>query len=281
MTTQPQRPLKPRTFLVGDVQGCYSALRRLLNAAEFSPHFDQLVLLGDLVNRGPESLEVLEFAMSLGAHCTTLLGNHDLHLLALAHGVRKPKADDTLDAILRHPRRQTFLDWLRHQHIAASVDGVLCVHAGVLPQWSVAQAQALAGELHRVLRAPNYADFFQQMYGNQPNRWSDQLEGAERLRVLVNAFTRLRFCSAEGEMDFLTKEGASGAPVGFMPWFEVPGRKSSGTRIAFGHWSTLGLRVNSEIAALDTGCVWGGALTALRLATPDSPERLFQVPCST
>jgi bis(5'-nucleosyl)-tetraphosphatase (symmetrical) len=280
MTTPAQAPTNAHTFLVGDVQGCYSALRRLLVHAGFDARVDRLVLLGDLVNRGPESLEVLEFAMSLGDACTTILGNHDLHLLALASGVRKPKADDTLQPILQHPRSATFIEWLRHQQLAAVVQGVLCVHAGVLPQWSTSQALSLASELQTVLRATDYSRFLQKMYGNEPTRWTNSLAGAERLRVVVNAFTRLRFCSAEGDMDFATKEGAASAPAGYLPWFNVPKRQSQGTRIAFGHWSTLGLHVNHHIAALDTGCVWGGPLTALRLATSQSPEQLFQVPCS-
>jgi bis(5'-nucleosyl)-tetraphosphatase (symmetrical) len=268
------------SFLVGDVQGCFVSLQRLLQTSKFNPKLDRLVLLGDLVNRGPASLEVLQFARSLGAHCSIVLGNHDLHLLAVAHGVRKPKVDDTLGAILQHPARADLLDWLRRQPLALEVNDVLCVHAGVLPKWSVRKTLALAAEVQAVLSGNSYGDFLVNMYGNGPSRWQNSLSGAERLRLIVNALTRVRFCSARGELDLVTKEGLGSAPEGFMPWFEVPERKTLGTRIAFGHWSTLGLRIEPALIALDTGCVWGGKLSALRLACQSGPEALFQVDCA-
>jgi bis(5'-nucleosyl)-tetraphosphatase (symmetrical) len=278
-----QAPAK--TLVIGDVQGCFDELRALLAQAAFDPGRDRLILLGDLVNRGPQSRAVLDYVMALDPQRTVcLLGNHDLHLLAAAHGVRAPGRGDTLDAILQAPDRQRYLDWLRRQRLAwLHEDGqqtLLCVHAGVLPGWSTRRVLDLAGEVERALQSADYPAFLAQMYGNKPSRWRKDLQGADRLRVIVNALTRLRFCSDDGKMEFATKEGAGAAPPGYRPWFDVPGRKTADTRIAFGHWSTLGLRVDARLAALDTGCVWGGRLTALQLAGNGEPERLFQVGCS-
>jgi bis(5'-nucleosyl)-tetraphosphatase (symmetrical) len=252
-------------YLVGDVQGCDAPLSRLLKKIDFSPSRDTLYLLGDLVNRGPASAAVLRRLMALGdaAHC--LLGNHDLSLLAVAHGHRVPHRNDTMDGVLRHPQRDALLDWLRHRHMAIHARGVLMVHAGVLPQWTLAQVLALAGELEAVLRGPELGTFLSGMFGNQPAQWDDQLKGADRLRVIVNAFTRLRFCTSEGKMDLKTSGGLDAGPAGVLPWFDVPGRKTADTCIAFGHWSTLGLLMRTDLLSLDTGCVWGGCLTALRL----------------
>ena len=252
-------------YLIGDVQGCDEALGRLLDTIAFSPSRDTLVLLGDLVNRGPQSLAVLRRMVALdgAAHC--LLGNHDLHLLAVAHGVRKPHRSDTLDDILQAHDRQHLLDWLRARPMALQMQGWLMVHAGVLPQWDAAQTLALAQELEDELRGPDWGVFLHNMYGNRPDRWSDDLRGLDRLRVIVNALTRLRFCSTDGVMEFETKDSAASAPEGFMPWFEVPDRRSDGERIAFGHWSTLRDVHRNDLLALDTGCVWGGCLTAARI----------------
>ena len=260
-------------YLIGDVQGCDDALGRLLVEIAFSPSRDTLVLLGDLVNRGPQSLAVLRRMMALdgAAHC--LLGNHDLHLLAVAHGVRKPHRSDTLDDILQAPDRNILLDWLRRRPMALQMQGWLMVHAGVLPQWNTAQTLVLAHELESELRGPEWGVFLHNMYGNRPDQWSDGLRGLDRLRVIVNALTRLRFCSADGVMEFETKDSAASAPEGFMPWFEVPGRRSDGERTAFGHWSTLRDVHRSDLLALDTGCVWGGCLTAARIGT-DSVEHI-------
>ena len=264
-------------YLIGDVQGCDEALGRLLHTIDFSASRDALVLLGDLVNRGPQSLAVLRRMMALegSAHC--LLGNHDLHLLAVAHGVRKPHRSDTLDDVLHAPDRERLLGWLRERPLALQMQGWLMVHAGVPPQWDAAQTLALAGELERELRGPDWGVFLHNMYGNRPDRWSAALRGLDRLRVVVNALTRLRFCSADGVMEFETKDSAAAAPEGFMPWFDVPGRRSGGTRIAFGHWSTLGDVGRLGLLALDTGCVWGGCLTAARI-DHDQVER-FDVRC--
>ena len=273
-------------YLIGDVQGCDGALKQLLEHIDFSPSRDTIYLLGDLVNRGPDSSAVLRRLMALGqsAHC--LLGNHDLHVLAVAAGVRAPGRRDTIDAILHAPDRGELLDWLRHQHMAIGlVHGTrecLLVHAGVLPGWSVAQTLGLAGEVEQVLRSGQTHSFFENLFANTPTRWQDDLQGWARLRVIVNALTRLRFCTPEGEMEFETKEGgAAQAPAGFMPWFDVPNRKTAHSLIAFGHWSTLGLLQGPDIVALDTGCVWGGQLTALRLS-PDlhqAPDKVLQVQC--
>ena len=261
-------------YLIGDVQGCDEALARLLDEIAFSPSRDTLVQLGDMVNRGPQSLAVLRRMIELegSAHC--LLGNHDLHLLAVAHGVRKPHRGDTLDEILHAPDRAFLLDWLRSCPMALQMQGWLMVHAGVLPQWDAAQTLALAAELEGELRGPDWGVLLHNMYGNRPDQWSDQLQGLDRLRVIVNALTRLRFCSADGVMEFETKDSAASAPEGFMPWFEVPQRRSEGTRIAFGHWSTLGNVQRSDLLALDTGCVWGGCLTAARLGHGGDAERI-------
>lgn len=261
--------------MIGDVQGCDAALGRLLDDIGFSPSRDTLYLLGDLVNRGPASLAVLRRLISLdgAAHC--LLGNHDLHLLATAHGVRKPHRSDTVGEILAAPDREALLDWLRARPMALFEHGWLMVHAGVLPQWDVAGTLALAGELQAVLRSADWTGFLQEMYGNEPPLWSDSLRGAARLRVIVNAFTRLRFCTAQGVMEFDTKDSAGAAPEGFMPWFDVPGRRTEGVPIAFGHWSTLGAVQRHDLQALDTGCVWGGCLTAARITeVPGEVERI-------
>ena len=264
-------------FLIGDLQGCCDPLDRLLLTLDFSPSRDRLFLLGDLVNRGPDSLGVLRRLRALDGAANCLLGNHDLHLLAVAHGVRKPHRSDTLDPILQAPDREDWLTWLRQQRLAVHEAGWLMVHAGVLPQWDADRTVALAAEVEAMLRSPDVGDFLTQMYGNEPARWDDRLTGLSRWRCVVNALTRLRFCSADGTMEFATKEGAGGAPAGFMPWFDVPGRATQGTPVAFGHWSTLGLIDRPDLLALDTGCVWGGCLSAARI---DGGRReIVQVAC--
>ena len=272
-------------YLVGDIQGCDAALGRLLQVCGFSPSRDTLVLLGDLVNRGPDSAAVLRRVMALGNSARSLLGNHDLHLLALANGVRKPQRKDTLDGILQSPQREAMLEWLRHQHLAlrdtVAGEDLLMVHAGVLPAWDAAKTMALAREVQDVLRSPDWLDFLHQMYGNAPARWHDGLGGADRLRCIVNALTRLRFCSADGEMEFDSKEGAGAAPAGYMPWFDVPERRTGNATVAFGHWSTLGWLNRPNLLSMDSGCVWGGKLSAVRLGTPAQQQQreLLQVPC--
>jgi bis(5'-nucleosyl)-tetraphosphatase (symmetrical) len=276
-------------YLIGDVQGCDGALQRLLDEIAFSPSRDTLFLLGDLVNRGPDSAAVLRRLMALGASARCLLGNHDLHLLAVAHGVRKAGRSDTLDAVLQAPDRQAMLAWLCQQRLAiretVAGNDYLMVHAGVLPQWTAAQTMALAAEVESVLRGPNLSGFLHQMYGNQPAQWHDRLDGAPRLRCIINALTRIRFCTPQGQMEFDAKGlTAASAPEGYLPWFDAPGRQTASVTVAFGHWSTLGWLDHPRLLSLDSGCVWGGALSALRLAElpgggGDAPQRLFQVPC--
>jgi bis(5'-nucleosyl)-tetraphosphatase (symmetrical) len=263
------------TCVIGDVQGCADELHHLLAQIDASSPNAQLVFVGDLVNRGPASLQTLRRVKAMGTRARTVLGNHDLHLLAAAHQVRAPSPGDTINDILTAPDRDELLDWLRHQPLALRVNDWLCVHAGVLPQWTAAQVLSLAAEVEARLQAPDWVDFLHAMYGNLPARWSDSLEGTERLRCIVNALTRLRFCSADGEMEFATKEGPGAPPVGFMPWFDVPGRRTERVPIVFGHWSTLGILQREHLFGLDSGCVWGGKLSALRL----SDRRLIQIDC--
>ncbi|HZF83859.1 MAG TPA: symmetrical bis(5'-nucleosyl)-tetraphosphatase [Burkholderiaceae bacterium] len=270
-------------YLIGDVQGCDEALGRLLGEIAFSPSRDQLVLLGDLVNRGPDSLAVLRRVQALGGAAQSLLGNHDLHLLGVAHGVRRPGRRDTLGPILDAPDRAALLHWLRAQSMALHrrIGGqdLLMVHAGVLPAWDVATTMACAGELEAVLRSPALGSFLSEMYGNEPARWNDALTGSARLRVIVNALTRLRFCTAEGEMEFETKDGAGEAPEGYLPWFDVPGRRTADAVLAFGHWSTLGWLSRPDLLSTDTGCVWGGCLSAVRIGATLAERELLQVRC--
>ncbi|HET9978436.1 MAG TPA: symmetrical bis(5'-nucleosyl)-tetraphosphatase [Burkholderiaceae bacterium] len=266
-------------YLIGDLQGCDDAFGRLLAAIGFSPSRDTLTVLGDLVNRGPQSLAVLQRVRALGASAEALLGNHDLHLLAVAHGVRPEHRSDTLREILDAPEREAWLEWLRARPLALERHGWLCVHAGVAPAWTAFQTLALAAEVEAMLRGPDLAAFLPRMYGNEPARWSDGLEGADRWRFVINTLTRIRFVhAADARLDFKAKEGAHAAPPGLVPWFDAPRRASAGTPIAFGHWSTLGLVNRADLLALDTGCVWGGALTAVRV---DGGRReVIQVGCA-
>ncbi len=265
-------------YLIGDVQGCDAALGRLLEKLDFSPSRDTAYLLGDLVNRGPESAAVLRRLMKLDAAARCLLGNHDLHLLAVAQGVRPARADDTLYEVLAAPDRERLLHWLRQQPLALFEHNCLMVHAGVLPSWSTQQTLDLAGEVQDTLRGPTFADFLHHMYGSKPAQWNDDLTGADRTRVIVNALTRMRFCSTDGVMEFGAKEGKAVAPAGFMPWFDVPSRRTAQTLVAFGHWSTLGLLQRDKLLALDTGCVWGGCLSAVQLEA-GRQGHLIQVTC--
>ncbi|SCK60366.1 Bis(5'nucleosyl)-tetraphosphatase, ApaH [Variovorax sp. HW608] len=270
-------------YLIGDLQGCDEPLQRLLDTIAFSPSRDRLVVLGDLVNRGPASARVLRRMQGYGNAAQSLLGNHDLHLLGVAHGARKAGRKDTLAAVLEAPDREAMLDWLRHQHVALRHDigggTLLTVHAGVLPQWTVDDTMRLAAELESALRGPDVAEFFRTMYGNEPAGWSDSLTGTERLRVIVNALTRMRYCTAEGVMEFESKDAEAGAPEGFMPWFDVPGRKTRTATVAFGHWSTLGWVSRPDLISTDTGCVWGGCLSAVRIGATPQERELIQVKC--
>lgn len=260
-------------YAIGDVQGCRSQLEHLIKKL---PKNSKIICVGDLVNRGPDSLGTLRLLKRLqeAGQAECILGNHDLHLLARDAGIRSSKSLDTLDAILKAPDRKELIHWLRHRPMALysghDYFNTLFIHAGVLPQWDISQTLELAHEVEKVLRHKNYAQSLIEMYGNTPNTWSHRLKGSERLRVIINAFTRLRFCNNKGVMEFETKEGVGDAPKGYMPWFEVPSRKTQDVKIVFGHWSTLGLLKKTNVTGLDTGCVWGGQLTAMSLG--DRPE---------
>ena len=264
-------------YLVGDLQGCAQALEQMLQKIDFSASRDRLVVLGDLVNRGPASLAVLRRLKAMDHAATCLLGNHDLHLLAVAHGARAAQPGDTFGEVLAAPDHGDWMQWLRSQPLAHVEAGWLCVHAGVLPQWTTADTLALAVEVQAQLRGPGLRDFLHAMYGNEPARWSDDLAGMARWRLVINTLTRIRFCSLDGTLDLKTKEGVGAAPAGFMPWFDVPGRATLGQPIAFGHWSTLGLLNTPHLLGIDTGCVWGGALTAVRV--DGGRRQVVQVPC--
>lgn len=262
-------------YWMGDIQGCDTPLGQFMDQVGFSASRDRLYVLGDLVNRGPASLQVLRRLQKLGGSVQCVLGNHDLHLLALNAGARQPGKSDTLHEILTAVDKEALLHWLSHQSMALFEEDVLMVHAGVLPQWTLQETLGLAQELQDILRGPDAQDFLMHMYGNEPSLWHAKLTGMARWRCALNAFTRLRFCSASGQMEFETKEGKAKAPEGYLPWFEVPHRKTADITIAFGHWSTLGAVNRSDIWALDTGCVWGGCLTAFqRDQATDTPVRI-------
>jgi bis(5'-nucleosyl)-tetraphosphatase (symmetrical) len=268
-----------KTYVIGDLQGCHEQMLALLERIEqTSGEPYTLLFAGDLVNRGPRSLATLRqaYALHRDGRADAVLGNHDLHLLAVACGIRPLHKSDTLDQILDAPDRNLLLDWLRRRPLAIWKDGHLVVHAGVLPQWSAQQALALAGEVQAALSGPDWVDFLRDMYGNQPDAWSDELSGAARLRCIVNALTRLRFCTRQGVMDFKLKDSARATPEsGLMPWFEVPGRRTESDTVVFGHWSALGLMIRPRLIGLDSGCVWGGQLSALCL----EDRALLQVDC--
>lgn len=274
-------------YLIGDVQGCDSALEQLTRTIDFSPSRDTLYLLGDLVNRGPESAQVLRRLQRYGDAARCLLGNHDLHLLAVSYGVRKPGKRDTLAPLLEADDAPALLHWLRHQNMAllekVGDSELLMVHAGVLPAWTATKTIALAREVESALQAPDAHQFFQDMYGNGPDAWSDSLTGPDRLRVIVNALTRLRYCTPGGAMEFKHSGGLDAAPDGYVPWFDAPARRTTREIVAFGHWSTLGWLARPDVWALDSGCVWGGCLSALRVSAAAQgglSTELIQVRCA-
>lgn len=266
-------------YAIGDVQGCFDALRTLLAKIDFNPGSDTLWFTGDLVNRGPQSLEVLRFVAGLGDRAVTVLGNHDLHLLAVASGSASAKKRDTLDAILTAPDRDALLDWLRRRplvHVDAA-RGLALVHAGLVPQWDRDQVHALASEVEAVLAGPRHTALYAHMYGDAPDRWDAALDGYDRLRFIVNVCTRLRYCDSDGRINLAYKGAPGSQPAPWLPWFRVPGRRSHGTRVVFGHWSTLGFHDADGVLGLDTGCIWGGKLTAVRLDHDASAP--ISVPC--
>lgn len=261
-------------FAIGDIQGCDAALATLL---KHLPENAQIICLGDIVNRGPNSLAVLRRLKALGNKVRVVLGNHDLHLLACAHHLRQQSASDTLSAILNAPDRDALIDWLRHQPLALLHDSFLCVHAGVIPQWTTAQTLSYAQEVEYHLQKDDYPHFLSQIFGNQPVCWDAHLNGAARMRCIVNVLTRLRFCNADGCLDFTSKDGRLPPPTGYLPWFEQPKRKTAETTIVFGHWSTMGLVQKSSVIGLDTGCVWGGKLSAVRLNKNSEQQQFIQI----
>jgi len=264
------------TYAIGDIQGCHDELARLLDRLAFDPANDRLWSVGDLVNRGPKSLEVLRFFKALGACSVVVLGNHDLHLLAVAAANQQQANDSTLNAILRAPDRDELLHWLRQRPLffRSRKKRVALVHAGLPPQWDCTQAAELAGEVEAALRDPGYREFLQGLYGNEPSRWRDDLRGMDRLRFIVNALTRMRYCDAEGTL-LLKEKGLPGhQSEGALPWFQVPGRRARDERIIFGHWSTLGYHAEDNLWAIDSGCLWGGELTAIRVRRNKPIERI-------
>lgn len=266
------------TYAIGDLQGCYDPLRRLLDYISFDPAADRLWFVGDLVNRGPASLEVLRFVKSLGAAASMVLGNHDLHLVMQAEGYGKPGKEDTLDAVLAAPDRDELMAWLRAQPLFHVEGDWAMVHAGLLPSWTLAQAQALSDEAAAALMTSDYRDFLANMWGSEPAAWRDDLTGWDRLRVVVNAMTRMRYVTPAGAMEFRAagnKAPPDKGPPGCVPWFAAPGRASANHLIVCGHWSALGFREEPGLLALDTGCLWGGSLTAVRL----EDRRVFRQPC--
>ncbi len=255
------------TYAIGDIQGCYDELLRLLDKLCFDPASDRLWFVGDVVNRGPKSLETLRFIKGLGDQARMVLGNHEFHLLAMAQGNLRYKRKDTLDEILTALDQEELLHWLRHRPLLHHDEtlGYTLIHAGLPPQWDLKTASRCAAEMEAMLRGSDYPEYFKHMYGNEPNRWDEQLTGWDRLRFITNCFTRLRYCAPDGTLALEQKGPPGSQPGPYLPWFAVPARASLDMKIVFGHWSTLGLRVEPSIVALDTGCLWGGRLTAVRL----------------
>ncbi len=274
-----------KTYAIGDLQGCHEQAQAILeriraHAAADGVAEPAILFAGDLINRGPDSLATLrlvrQLSLSSGGLVDSVLGNHDLHLLAVAYGIRPEHKSDTLAEILHAPDRDELIDWVRRRPLAIRSGDHILVHAGLLPQWTGAQAMTLASEVQDMLRGDGIAEFLAEMYGNEPAQWSDDLQGADRLRCIINAMTRLRFCTADGVMDFKMKESGTADPsTGLMPWFDVPGRRSKRETVVFGHWSALGLKIEANVVGLDSGCVWGGQLSALCL----EDRTLLQVQC--
>lgn len=265
-----------KIFAIGDVQGCAPSLKALVKKL---PPESKMIFLGDLVNRGPNSLGALRQLKKLqeSGRAECILGNHDLHLLAIDAGIRKTKGLDTVASILKAPDRAELINWLRKRPMALSNGNVLTVHAGVLPQWDLQQTIECAHEVEKALRSKSYKNFLGNMYGNTPNKWSNSLKGYERLRVITNALTRLRFCTPSGQMEFESAQGLEDGPSGYIPWFKASKRKTKDTVIYFGHWSTLGLLRDHNVVGLDTGCVWGGKLTAMEISSTNKDSKKSKI----
>lgn len=272
-------PTSPPPFAFGDLQGCHSPFQRLLQQLPLTDD-TPLWFAGDLINRGRKSLETLREVMSFGERSKVVLGNHDLHLLAVSAGIRRAKDSDALGEILAAPDAADLLDWLRHRPFAHFENDMLMVHAGLLPQWDVTLTLELADELQRALRAPTWAATLKEMYGNEPRRWSPDLKRTERMRVAFNAFTRIRFCTPDGTMEFAANGGPDSAPDGYLPWFDAPERRTQDVTVIFGHWAALGLMLRDNLIGLDSGCVWGNYLSAVRLVADPAQRAITQVDCA-
>ncbi|AUT60280.1 symmetrical bis(5'-nucleosyl)-tetraphosphatase [Paraburkholderia terrae] len=271
--------LKPPALAFGDLQGCRAQFQQLL--AKAAPPADApLWFAGDLINRGGESLATLRDIIEMGDRAVPVLGNHDLHLLAVYAGIRKSKKGDTIDEILAAPDVDDLIEWVRHRPLAHFENDMLLVHAGVVPQWDAALTMELADELHRALIARDWKETLAGLYGNKPDRWTKDLKGIDRMRVTCTALTRMRFCNADGTMDFTTSGGLDTAPKGCMPWFDVPGRKTEDITVVCGHWAALGLMIRDNLIGLDSGCVWGEQLSAVYLAEDPADRKVVQVECN-
>ncbi len=266
-------------YAIGDVQGCFDELQELVNNISFDPNKDQLWFVGDLVNRGPKSLETLRWIKSLGDAAVTVLGNHDLHLLAAYVGAKDIGASSSLYPTLQAHDIDDLIDWLRHQPLMAFNKKLkfAMVHAGLAPQWSIEDALDYAKEVERVLQSKKYKDFLFNMYGDKPNQWDNELKGWSRLRTITNFMTRLRYCNNKGVMDFNEKNSPGMQGVKLKPWYEIASRKSQDTTVVFGHWSTLGHIREHNVISIDTGCLWGGALTAVKIKL--DKLKVYQVDC--
>ncbi|NGZ02237.1 MAG: diadenosine tetraphosphatase [Nitrospira sp. WS238] len=264
------------TYAIGDVQGCHKALQRLIQHIRFDPTIDRLWFVGDLVNRGPDSLSVLRFIKRLGNRAVVVLGNHDLFLLAVSEQIVPARPEDTLQTILDAPDRDELLVWLRHQHLLYREGPCAMVHAGLLPQWSIAEAEKLAGEVESGLRSPSYRNILKALYPSKHLQWSSDLTGPTRLATIIKVLTRLRACSRDGRMESSFNGPPERIPAGYFPWFKIPGRRHEDATIVCGHWAALGLHREEHLLAIDSGCVWGRELTAVCL----EDQKLFQVPCT-
>lgn len=264
------------TYAIGDVQGCYDALQRLVEQIGFAPASDRLWFVGDLVNRGPDSLSVLRYIKSLGASAVVVLGNHDLFLLAVAAGITTARTEDTLQEVLAAPDREELFQWVRRQRLLYHEHPFVLVHAGLLPQWSISEAEGLAHEVEAGLRSPFYKDVLRALYPGKHLQWSPNLTGPTRLATIIKALTRLRACTTDGLMESGYSGPPDHIPVGYVPWFRVGDQQRRDSTIVCGHWASLGLYCKANLLAIDSGCVWGRELTAIRL----EDRQVFQVPCN-